>query len=309
MAAGAPSIAPTAQQRTVSAFSHAPPEQDTESDAAPDFGPFDSSAGSVASSSSGVATGFADQTSDIRDAEIVTSGSASIWASASSDGNAYASGTSRLVVTFQLARASQYLLFGTLAREYGTSTASLEGPAGAVHSLSPAFFSTLAVDESGTLEAGEYTLTVASTASGGAFFGAWADDWVSHDLTLRFVSRGSSDPGGAVPDGRDGAPLRVERLEDGGVRLTWSPSCRDGDHDYAVYEGPIGDPYGMLPVVCSTGGKLSHELDPVEDTAAFLVVPTDGKSEGSYGKGSDGNERPASSASCLPQELGQPVCP
>src|SRR6185295_10280955 len=61
---------------------------------------------------------------------------------------------------------------------------------------------------------------------------------------------------GRVQDGfyMGGAPLLIDRLPGGDLSLIWGPSCHLSDHDYAVYEGAIGDFANTTPVTCSTGG-------------------------------------------------------
>ncbi len=76
------------------------------------------------------------------------------------------------------------------------------------------------------------------------------------------------------------------------------------DRDYEIYEGRLDQMYGHESVFCSTDGETTKilEPDPAHDTY-YLVVPTNGSQEGSYGRGSDGVQRPASSTPCRPQQI------
>ena len=109
---------------------------------------------------------------------------------------------------------------------------------------------------------------------------------------------------GGVPDGKGvpGSPLMANREPGGGVKLTWDPSCSSDDHDYEVYQGTLGDFTSHAPATCSTGGSTTATF-PVLGNAYFLVVPSSGDREGSYGHDSSGNPRPASTTACLSQEV------
>ena len=113
-------------------------------------------------------------------------------------------------------------------------------------------------------------------------------------------------PAGAVPDddGLPGVPLTLTANKSSLV-LSWGAgSCNPGDSDYEVYEGTIGglfDSHG--PRLCSTGGATTVTLSPGAGNTYYLVVPRNGVSEGSYGRRSDGSQRPQSTAACLPQVI------
>lgn len=88
----------------------------------------------------------------------------------------------------------------------------------------------------------------------------------------------------------------------GDVTLAWSAACRPAT-DYSVYEGQLGLPSSSTPRLCSTSGALSAVLTPSSGNRFYLVVPRNGSNEGSYGKASDGTERPPSATACGPQLL------
>ena len=182
------------------------------------------------------------------------------------------------------------------------------------------------------------TMTFSSTSQMVADVQGWLDDpcsnhgWIligdeaSNQTARRFGSREAtaaerptlvvdftppSTGVGAVPDGADvpGAPLRVAKLPGGQIQLDWSDSCQPDD-DYAVYEGVLGQFYTHGPVVCSTDGATLAAVSPGFAAAYYLVAPTrGGLLEGSYGKASNGTERPWLCGACFPRVLSDPVCP
>lgn len=107
---------------------------------------------------------------------------------------------------------------------------------------------------------------------------------------------------GSVPDG-----LQVDKTATGDVVLTWSSSCLTTDTDYEIYEGHLGDFASHVPAFCSTAGQTTKTFAPFDGGWYYLVVPTNGVEEGSYGTDSGDTERPQGSSVCLGQTLG--VCP
>jgi hypothetical protein len=86
-------------------------------------------------------------------------------------------------------------------------------------------------------------------------------------------------------------------------RLLWGDSCLATDGDYEVYEGQIGDYTSHQAIVCSTGGSQDATFALSATDTYYLVVPTDGTVEGSYGIGF-GAERPQGLSICRPQQVG-----
>ena len=82
----------------------------------------------------------------------------------------------------------------------------------------------------------------------------------------------------------------------------------DAVREFEVYEGALGDFTSHQPVTCSTGGAREHRVTPAPGGRYYLVVPTDGTVEGSYGLDSLDDERPASSGACHARQVGA-VCP
>ena len=110
---------------------------------------------------------------------------------------------------------------------------------------------------------------------------------------------------GEVPDGGAGSvPLTVAPAPGGDLTLSWGASCAGTDTDYAIYEGILGAPFNShVPVTCSTGGATTWTFTPSPGDRYYYVVPRNGVTEGSYGRGSDGLQHPPSSSACLPQEV------
>jgi hypothetical protein len=98
--------------------------------------------------------------------------------------------------------------------------------------------------------------------------------------------------------------LRVSKGTGGNLSLTWSPSCGAQDTDYEVYEGALGNLATGVPRACSTSGATSTSFPPAAGNRFYLVVPRDAWSEGSYGRRSNGTERPQPPAACRPQVTG-----
>ena len=92
------------------------------------------------------------------------------------------------------------------------------------------------------------------------------------------------------------------------VTLDWFASCSVDDIDYGVYEGTIGNWTDHQPVsgLCMAGG-LTATFTPGTGSHYYLIVPTNGPVEGSYGLDGASAERPASTTPCTVQVLGS--CP
>lgn len=102
-----------------------------------------------------------------------------------------------------------------------------------------------------------------------------------------------------------GEGLAISKAEDGAIRLTWGRSCLDSDTDYQVYEGDLAELPSHTSRLCSTGGERSVVLQPAGADTYYLIVPTNGVREGSYGTDSGDVERPPGSTACLPQSIGE----
>jgi len=131
------------------------------------------------------------------------------------------------------------------------------------------------------------------------------DNDVDDDDYVFFLSVFEGGVGGRVPNGADlpGTPLTVNRNPDGTLLLEWGESCRAEDGDFAVYQGTLGDFDSHFQKNCSTGGATLTTLAAASGSVYFLVVPSNGISEGSYGIDSRGSQRPAAfgSQACAPQ--------
>ena len=111
---------------------------------------------------------------------------------------------------------------------------------------------------------------------------------------------------GAAPDGWlvPGTPLSVEVVPGGRLKLSWGASCAADDSDYAIYEGVLGDFESHVPIACTTDGLLNATILTSAGSAYYLVVPRNAFREGSYGRRSDGTERPEAFTTCVPHEIG-----
>lgn len=109
----------------------------------------------------------------------------------------------------------------------------------------------------------------------------------------------------AAPAGESDG-LTVSPAGSGDLLLGWDPSCRAGDTDYAVYEGSLGSFSTHVDRTCSTGGATTWTLAPSAGNTYYLVVPTNGTREGSYGLDSSGAERGQGTAACVTQQVACP---
>ena len=110
---------------------------------------------------------------------------------------------------------------------------------------------------------------------------------------------------GRVPDGDDvpGQQLVVTKESNGEISLDWAASCLGSDNDYEVYEGDLRTRDSHTELFCSTGGATTITFAPSIGQRYYLIVPTDGVDEGSYGADRTGAERPICMTSCLPQQI------
>ncbi|MDX1387549.1 MAG: CRTAC1 family protein [Acidobacteriota bacterium] len=119
----------------------------------------------------------------------------------------------------------------------------------------------------------------------------------------RYALTRASNPAGAV-GGDPGGQVLVAKEGDGTLSLNWGPSCLGTDDDYAVYAGDLDAMGTHEPLACTTTGNSSHIVDPVPGDRYYLVVPTNGVVEGSYGRAGDGDERLQGTSACMPQSIG-----
>lgn len=109
--------------------------------------------------------------------------------------------------------------------------------------------------------------------------------------------------------GRGGAVdlLFVTCADGPNITLSWGPSCLSTDHDYEIYEGVLGDFTSHTALFCTTAGATEKTFVPGSGGRYYLAVPRNADVEGSYGRDSEGWERPPGQSVCLPRVLG--VCP
>jgi hypothetical protein len=106
---------------------------------------------------------------------------------------------------------------------------------------------------------------------------------------------------GAVPDGQivPGTMLQMSKAFGGSLRLSWGESCNSCDSDYGIYEGDLGDFTSHQLKSCSTGGLTQAAISPDAGDTYYLIVPSNGLAEGSYGHATSGERLPGGPA-CLP---------
>ena len=120
-------------------------------------------------------------------------------------------------------------------------------------------------------------------------WGGW-QEWMLRTMTAAAAGRADS--------------LLIEKAAGADLTLSWGVSCVPSDTDYAIYEGVVGDFTSHTSLFCTTGGATTKTLTPATGSAYYLIVPQNGSREGSYGKDSGGDERPAGTNACLVQQVG-----
>lgn len=101
---------------------------------------------------------------------------------------------------------------------------------------------------------------------------------------------------GEVPEGS----LRVT-LNGGNLTLNWGFSCLASDTGFEVYEGTLGDFTSHVGILCDVGPLPVATFPAPVGNAYYLIVPTDGTSDGGYGFDFAGTPRPESTSPCHPQ--------
>ncbi len=129
----------------------------------------------------------------------------------------------------------------------------------------------------------------------------------SHDVegsreAWAFLSRHVLD--GTAPAGPPGVSglLRVEKAGEDALFLRWAGDCGGGDR-YGVYRGDLAAGWNSAAPVPGRCGVSSRSLEvPVGDGTAefFVVVPATEEGEGSFGRDSEGSDRPAPPVTCAP---------
>jgi hypothetical protein len=140
---------------------------------------------------------------------------------------------------------------------------------------------------------GRYRLLVCGTTS--------IRDWAGNALDGDGNGTGGDDfrrnftvtGGGAPGEVLNTLQVAKSSITPGRIRLSWSASCSVGAVDYAIYQGTIGSYYSHVSAVCTdAGGDRVEEIAPQAASSYYLVVPRSATAEGSYGRASNGSERP-----------------
>jgi len=103
-----------------------------------------------------------------------------------------------------------------------------------------------------------------------------------------------------LPDPGDVSTMLIGKslLVPGGLRIAWGMSASAGAEDYGIYEGTLGTWYSHTAIDCSDNGSdRVEEVVPGAGDRYFLVVASNPDLEGSYGRHSNGTERPMGSPS------------
>lgn len=179
-----------------------------------------------------------------------------------------------------------------------TSTNTLRRPDGTV-------FSTWTDNPTSAFEDATWWLRMFGSFAPSGPLGVWRYDVTYLGKTYSRHFRVSAATGvGRVPgDLDDDVPVRVGK-SGANVSLSWAASCVPTDTDYEVYEGTIGNWTSHTPEACSTAGATSTAFAPGAGSTYYLVVPTNGANEGSYGFTGAWAERPLGAASCHAQVIG-----
>jgi len=136
-----------------------------------------------------------------------------------------------------------------------------------------------------------------------AIFDVDQDGDVDDDDFDVFLAAAEGDAG-EVPGDVPASQLTVNPDGAGNLILGWGVSCLAGDVDYEVYEGTLGDFASHDQFLCGTGGTTSATFGAPAGSVYYLVVPSNGFREGSYGVDGAGAPRPAGVTTCLPQSVG-----
>ena len=126
------------------------------------------------------------------------------------------------------------------------------------------------------------------------------DGWYVDDLRVCT----STVTAGTVPDGyrSPGEQLTMEK-SGRNVHLAWGASCHGADSDYEVYEGTLGIFPSHLSRLCSTSGQRGAQFQGASGNRYYLVVSSNGSTEGSYGTDSSGLQRPRGLTTCRSQSI------
>jgi hypothetical protein len=135
-----------------------------------------------------------------------------------------------------------------------------------------------------------------TTLEPGFFFGFTDFDVRIDNLTI-------ADPL-AVP-GESSSLVLAPGPSPGTLSVSWQATCGTAQ-EYGIYQGVLGDWDSHLRIDCfDAGGDLTENVNVGGGDHYYLVVPWRDDVEGSYGRDSDGDERPPSTVPCRQlQDLG-----
>lgn len=103
--------------------------------------------------------------------------------------------------------------------------------------------------------------------------------------------------------------LQMEKSQTGTLAIRWSPAHTVNAIGYGIYQGGLGSWSSHAQIDCTDDGEDFREVigSVSSGDAYYLVVPRNVVWEGSYGRHSDGTERPPGTSACAPQ-MPNPTC-
>jgi hypothetical protein len=159
--------------------------------------------------------------------------------------------------------------------------------------------------------------TLANDACNTAMAGNTGENWTTNDFIGldndgdNFYDTADPDCSVAASGAGESGQLLVTMEANGDLSFTWSDSCLTSDNDFGLYEGvlqPIPALGGAARVFnshqfvqCTTTGAKAATITPTGDMQYYMVVPSNGAEEGSYGADSLGAERGQGVNSCATQ--------
>lgn len=129
-------------------------------------------------------------------------------------------------------------------------------------------------------------------AEGRNLLDAWLNTGMSPPLQLASATANITAPMNPGEASRTSAMTASWNPGASRIDLTYAPAC--GTTDHVVYFGDLAQvsSYAWSGAACALGTTGSASFDPGPGSVFFLVVGSNGASEGSYGEDSEGADRP-----------------
>lgn len=115
-------------------------------------------------------------------------------------------------------------------------------------------------------------------------------------------------PGEVPQKNGTGTPLTVVKSGSSNLILSWgAPGGNCNPTDYGIYRGNIGSYYSHTKLICSdTNNDLTETISVDSGSYYYILVAHTSTDEGSYGKDKNGDERPAGTEKCIPNQKLDP---